>query len=106
MSGLIGSGMVTAEPPVLRWDAVRRGQLSGDDRLRTNWQETITLASYDWIDLRTSGDYDHLTKVLDPDFGPQEIIQCLKSQVINATKGMLVEHEYVDKDYRSTFYNL
>ena len=63
------------------------------------------MAFYDWIDLNSAEGYDRLVGVLDPEFAPKKIIECLKSQVTNAAKGILVEHGYVDKDYRSTFYN-
>ena len=64
-----------------------------------------TLASYDWIKLETPEAYDLLIDVLDPEFDPKAIAHSLKSQVSDAAKGVLVEHGYVDKDYRSTFYN-
>ena len=63
------------------------------------------MASYDWIDLQTPQDYDRLVRVLDAEYDPQGIARSLKSQVTAAAEGMLVEHGYVDKDYRSTFYN-
>ena len=63
------------------------------------------MASYDWIDLENGASYDQLLKVLDPEFDPASIAASLKSQVTDKTKGVLVEHGYVDKDYRSTFYN-
>ena len=63
------------------------------------------MASYDWIDIRASEDYDGLLDVLDAEFDPKSIAERLKSQVTTAAKGVLVEHGYVDKDYRSTFYN-
>ena len=63
------------------------------------------MASYDWIDIQTPDDYDRLIGVLDPEFDPKNISHRLKSQVTAGAKGVLVEHEYVDKDYRSTFYN-
>ena len=63
------------------------------------------MASYGWIDLQTPEDYDRLVDVLDPEFDPESIAQRLKSQVTAQAKGVLVEHGYVDKDYRSTFYN-
>ena len=65
----------------------------------------IELASYDWIELETPEAYDRLIDVLDPEFDPKGIAQRLKTQVTDAAKGVLVEHGYVDKDYRSTFYN-
>ena len=63
------------------------------------------MASYDWIDLSTPGGYDRLRQTLDPEFGPVGIVRHLEGQLTTAAKGVLVEHGYVDKDYRSTFYN-
>ena len=63
------------------------------------------MASYDWIDVQAPQDYDRLVEVLDAEFDPNRIAQSLKFQVTAAAKGVLVEHGYVDKDYRSTFYN-
>ena len=63
------------------------------------------MASYDWIELETPEAYDGLADVLDPEFDPQGIAERLKTQLTDAAKGVLVEHGYVDKDYRSTFYN-
>ena len=63
------------------------------------------MAAYDWIDLHTPDDYDRLIGVLEPEFEPKRISQRLKSEVTASVKGLLVEHGYVDKDYRSTFYN-
>ena len=39
------------------------------------------------------------------EYDPNGIAQRLKTQLTHAAKGVLVEHGYVDKDYRSTFYN-
>ena len=63
------------------------------------------MASYDWIELETPEAYDRLIDVLDLAFDPKGIAQRLKTQLTDAAKGVLVEHGYVDKDYRSTFYN-
>ena len=63
------------------------------------------MVSYDWIELQTSADYDRLVDVLDPEFDPKGIAQRLQTQLTHAAKGVLVEHGYVDKDYRSTFYS-
>ena len=62
------------------------------------------MASYDWIDLRAQG-YDRLATLLDSEFDPDGIAKRLDSQVTDAAAGVLVEHGYVDKDYRSTFYH-
>ncbi len=63
------------------------------------------MASYDWINLNTPEGYDRLVEILDPEFDPKGIARRLKTQLAKAAKGVLVEHGYVDKDYRSTFYN-
>ena len=63
------------------------------------------MASYDWINLQAPQDYDRLVHVLDTEFDPKGIAARLKLEVTAAVKGVLVEHGYVDKDYRSTFYN-
>ena len=63
------------------------------------------MASYDWIDIQVPQDYDRLVQALDAEFDPKGIAGRLKSQVTAVAKGVLVEHGYVDKDYRSTFYN-
>ena len=61
--------------------------------------------SYDWIERDTPEAYDLLIDLLDPEFDPKGIAQRLKTQLTDDAKGVLVEHGYVDKDYRSTFYN-
>ena len=63
------------------------------------------MSLYDWIDLGREGGYDRLRQALDPEFGPAGIVRHLENQLTTAAKGVLVEHGYVDKDYRSTFYN-
>jgi hypothetical protein len=63
------------------------------------------LISYGWIDIKTPQDYDRLVDVLDPEFDPKGIAQRLRTQLTHAAKGVLVEKGYVDKDYRSTYYN-
>ena len=64
-----------------------------------------TSASYDWIERDTPEAYDLLIDLLDPEFDPKGIAQRLKTQLTDDAKGVLVGHGYVDKDYRSTFYN-
>ncbi len=63
------------------------------------------MPTYDWIDIESPDSYDRLTEILSAEFNPNDIAAKLKSQVTHAAKGILVEHGYVDKDYRSTFYN-
>ena len=63
------------------------------------------MTSYDWIDLTRLPGYDRLMEIVDPEFAPRVIADLLKSQVTTGAQGVLVEHGYVDKDYRSTYYN-
>ena len=55
--------------------------------------------------LKTPKATSSCSRYWDPEFDPEGITRSLKSQVTDAAKGVLVEHGYVDKDYRSTFYN-
>jgi hypothetical protein len=50
-------------------------------------------------------DFDRLATMLDLDFAPSEVATTLKSAISPGVKGVLVESGYVDKDYRSTYYN-
>ncbi len=63
------------------------------------------MAAYEWINLDNDNSYNQLVGLLDSDFNSQDIVEILKKQISSAAKGMLVEYGYVDKDYRSTFYN-
>ena len=50
-------------------------------------------------------DYDKLVGTLDAVFGPGAVARELKNNISDEVGGVLVEHDYIDKDYRSTFYN-
>ena len=63
------------------------------------------MSSYNFLKIRRSNDYMKLTGLIDLDFGPEKIGKQLQSQITDAVKSVLIEHDYVDKDYRSTFYN-
>ena len=91
--------------PVFR--ALARGvhAPSGRSTLGRTTGHGVSMAAYDWIDLHDSEDYERLVDVLDPEFDPKGIARRLKTQLTHAVKGVLIEHGYVDKDYRSTFYN-
>ena len=60
---------------------------------------------YKWIDINTNADYMTLVNLLDPEFGPKKVAERLSDRISNAVKGILVEFNYVDKDYRSTYYH-
>ncbi len=63
------------------------------------------MATYEWVDVSGAQGYDPLADALDDVFQPEEITKCLAEEVTDAVKSVLVEHGYVDKDYRSTLYS-
>ena len=63
------------------------------------------MAAYDWIDVSGPDRYGPLEDLLDDVFQPKAIARRLNAEVRSAVKSVLVEHGYVDKDYRSTLYN-
>ena len=63
------------------------------------------MSSYSWLVIAAQDDYDQLVSMLDLDFAPTEVATTLKAAISAGVKGILVESGYVDKDYRSTFYN-
>ena len=71
----------------------------------TRETEKQGLSSYDWLEIDKSDDYEQLEKILDIEFNPNTIIKRLKENISDEVNFILVEHDYVDKDYRSTFYN-
>ena len=60
---------------------------------------------YRWISLNSSADLDLLNKYVSIEYNPNIIIQKLSNGISSAVKAVLVEYNYVDKDYRSTYYN-
>ncbi len=62
------------------------------------------MPSYDWINIEKPDDYEQLLG-LDGEFEPTRIVAKLKANITSRVKAVLVEHDYVDKDYRSTLYN-
>lgn len=60
---------------------------------------------YHWIPIKDIGDYDRLYAILDADYGPKSVVDRLKESISTGVHAILVEKEYLDKDYRSTYYN-
>jgi len=60
---------------------------------------------YRWVSIGSVSDYDELLSLLDSEFDPQKIVPRLKDAISTAVRGVLLEYNYIDKDYRSTFYN-
>ena len=63
------------------------------------------MASYNWIRIDKANDYKRLLRLLDGEFEPKRIVEKLKASITSRVKAVLVEHDYLDKDYRSTLYN-
>ncbi len=61
---------------------------------------------YTWLEIDSQDDYSNLAGILDAEFEPAAVAQELKNNISSEiVSGVLVEHDYIDKDYRSTFYN-
>lgn len=60
---------------------------------------------YTWIPIKSSADLAGLTVRIAPEYNPQAVVKKLQGGLSGAVKAVLVEHNYVDKDYRSTYYN-
>lgn len=57
-----------------------------------------------WIAIATPDDYAQLANIKELGTSASEIVDRLKQYLSDKVKGVLVEHPYVDKDYRSTYY--
>lgn len=58
-----------------------------------------------WLSIKKPGDLAELASILPAEFGAQEVVDWLLANLSAAVEGVLVELPYVDKDYRSTYYN-
>ena len=63
------------------------------------------LGGYTWLKIHIAEDYDKLSDILEVEYGPKKIAVDLKKNISGEVGALLVEHDYIDKDYRSTFYN-
>ena len=60
---------------------------------------------YTWLEINNQDDYRRLIYILNVEFEPEVTACQLKNNISSEVSGILVEHDYIDKDYRSTFYN-
>ena len=60
---------------------------------------------YAWIPLNTSADLSKLIDYIPSEYNPKEVTKRLEEGISNAVKAVLIEYNYVDKDYRSTYYH-
>ncbi len=60
---------------------------------------------YTWMPLTSPDDLAKLDQHVDPEYAPKFVAMKLADGLSDAVKGILIERNYIDKDYRSTFYN-
>ena len=60
---------------------------------------------YKWIPLNSRADLAQLKKHILPEYGPARVAKTLAKGISSAVKAVLVELNYIDKDYRSTYYS-
>jgi len=60
---------------------------------------------YKWLPLASKADLEKLAEEIPDDYGPTQVIVQLQDGLSDSVKAVLIEHNYIDKDYRSTFYN-
>jgi hypothetical protein len=60
---------------------------------------------YTWLPIATAVDFETLDQHVGAEFDPVRVGQRLSDSVSDAVKGVLIERNYIDKDYRSTYYN-
>jgi hypothetical protein len=60
---------------------------------------------YTWMQLISSADLINLANHISPEYAPSQVGKKLADGMSSAVKGVLIEQNYIDKDYRSTYYN-
>src|ERR1700722_14922534 len=60
---------------------------------------------YTWMPLASAADLAQLDQHVDPEYAPKSVAKKLTVGLSDAVKGILIERNYIDKDYRSTYYN-
>lgn len=60
---------------------------------------------YKWISLATSADLAQLPNHITSEYNSDRVAKILSQGISDAVKGVLIEYNYIDKDYRSTYYN-
>lgn len=60
---------------------------------------------YTWIKIEKTEDFDQLVDAIGQEYNPKKVANTIKSDISAAVRRVLIEHNYADKDYRSTYYN-
>ena len=55
---------------------------------------------YKWISLATSADLAQLSNHITSEYSPNRVAKILSQGISDAVKGVLIEYNYIDKDYR------
>lgn len=63
------------------------------------------LPMYTWMPIASAADLSNLEGFVDAEYAPKAVAGKLAGQLSAAVKGILIERNYIDKDYRSTYYN-
>lgn len=60
---------------------------------------------YTWLRLASSADLSQLEQHIAREYGPRAVVRKLIDGLSDAVKAVMIEGNYIDKDYRSTYYN-
>lgn len=60
---------------------------------------------YTWLPLTSPSDVHELKNVVSDDYAPDVVASALELGISEAVKGVLIESNYLDKDYRSAYYH-
>lgn len=60
---------------------------------------------YNWLPLNSTADLQNLKQLISSEYAPDDVALKLELGISKAVKGILIEHKYIDKDYRSAYYN-
>ena len=60
---------------------------------------------YTWLPLTSKADLQKLKEEIPPPYAPADVAQKLDNGLSDTVKAVLIEKNYVDKDYRSAYYN-
>src|SRR5437016_4367208 len=68
-------------------------------------QHSFAPSMYKWIPINSTSDLAQLTNHVSSEYNPEPVSKKLAQGISKAVKAVLIEDNYIDKDYRSTYYN-
>lgn len=60
---------------------------------------------HNWLKLESTDDIAKIAELIDAEFDPETVAQRLQEGISSRVAAILIEYNYIDKDYRSTYYN-